>query len=196
MMVVQLPVVQYAIDKEDCLLDLNDQWTEFAVSNDAGAKLRPESVIGKPIWDYIRDPDLQTIYQRLIAQVRKHGFEIVFPFRCDSPLFRRYMRMSMSKRDDGSILFVSRTEEIVKRSESEIRVGRAYSGSRIVRQCSMCNLFQLSDKTWGEADQLVLQDNTLAGNAQPSLIWGVCEPCRTRMKQVHEERFGRAEKAD
>ncbi|MCD0461594.1 PAS domain-containing protein [Roseiconus lacunae] len=180
----QLPIVTYAIDADDRLTDLNEQWAEFANLNDAGQSLHPESVLGKPIWDYVRDRGLQNIYRKLIERVRKTQERIDFAFRCDSPLFRRYMRMTIEGRVDGHVLFISRTESIVKRSEREQRLAHAFQGSFTIRQCSMCNLFQLKNGVWVEADQLVQRSDALTNDQTAMIIWAICPQCRKQMSNV------------
>ncbi|OYP35174.1 hypothetical protein [Rhodopirellula sp. MGV] len=176
-----LPTVRYAIDKHDRLLDVNEEWGEFANSNEAGTTLHPDSVIGKPLWNYIRDPSLQSIYRRLLCLVRDSGKPVEFPFRCDSPLFRRYMCMTILTREDGNVLFISQTQRVVKRTEQEIRLTRAFQGFQPIRQCSMCNLFKIRDGEWAEADVLVLESKVLAADQPATVIWGICEHCRDKM---------------
>jgi hypothetical protein len=175
--------VTYVVDAGDTLCDVDDAWSTFAELNDAGGSLRPKDVIGRSLWDFIRDESLQIIYRRLLDLARSSSHEIEFDFRCDSPSFRRYMHMRMKGRDDGHVLFVSQTLRTAA-SHNSLRSDSAYKGNRHVRRCSLCNQYAMPDGSYGEIEQLVTDDGLLDNNSDVRIIWTVCENCHNTMGSV------------
>jgi len=169
------PSVVYAIDADDVLMDVDDNWFRFAELNGGGLRLHPKSVIGKSIWDFIRDDTLQKIYRSLIRRARTQRDAIEFGFRCDSPQFRQYMHMRIKATADGVVRFVSTTRRVEQRSEGP-RVTAAFSGSKSVIRCSICNLYRTSSGRWTEAVELLQQDAVLDQDRRATIFWsdGCC----------------------
>lgn len=170
----------YAIDKDDRLIEVNDQWETFAEENEGGATLRPENVVGRSIWDYVRGQSLQKIYRSLIEKVRVEKKSVEFDYRCDSPKFKRFMALTIEPWRDGIVKFTSRTKRI-ERIEDPVRF-IVPTGGRVTRRCSVCNRFGVSDR-WLEVDELV-REGQLDSNRPISIAWTVCKPCMIQHVQT------------
>ena len=88
------PTVCYEIDDEDVICSLNPAWLNFAAANGVSG-LDPEHVLGQQLWDYIKGEDTADLYRLLLNHVRASRKAVSFPYRCDSPELRRFMRMSI-----------------------------------------------------------------------------------------------------
>lgn len=174
---IAYPVVNYAIDAYDHLIEINQAWTQFAEDNEAGQSLRPESVLGQSLWKFIRDESLQELYRQLILTVRETQQEALFDFRCDSPRFRRFMRMTMLPRPDGVVQFRSETREVRPRTE-DLRAAAAFTGSSHIMRCSVCNLYKFPNGQWMELAEAVATTQALATDQRPRLLWSICPNCR------------------
>ncbi|HXG86783.1 MAG TPA: hypothetical protein VNJ02_00490 [Vicinamibacterales bacterium] len=84
-------VVSYRIDEYDSIAALGDDWVSFAIANDAP---HLADVTGRSLWDFVSDSTTRQVYRRLLARVR-HGHTIRFSYRCDAPLLKRFMQMTM-----------------------------------------------------------------------------------------------------
>lgn len=173
----EFPVVVYAIDRDDHLVEVDENWLEFAVQNAAPVNLRPENVLGTSLWSHIRDETLRAMYEHLIRTVRESGESAEFDFRCDSPLLRRYMRMTVSPLPADAIQFVSTTMKTAKR-DAGLTARAAFAGNRHVIRCSVCNLFRLNDGSWSEVKALLEEDRILDDDQRLKEIWSVCSKCR------------------
>ncbi|MEO1528701.1 MAG: PAS domain-containing protein [Planctomycetota bacterium] len=177
--------VTYAIDAQDRLMRVDESWATFAESNEGGRTLRPETVIGRSLWDFVRDPQLQLCYRQLLDVVRSGDEPVEFEFRCDSPLMQRHMRMTMRSEPDGCVGFVCTTEQTIPQQRI-LKLANAAIAGESCRRCSLCNLFHLGEERWGEVDELIQHCNVMNRAVPPTVIWTVCEPCRDRMSALHE----------
>ncbi|MEL6105314.1 MAG: hypothetical protein AAFU85_04730 [Planctomycetota bacterium] len=179
--------VTYAIDGQDRLIHVDESWSAFAESNEGGRTLRPESVIGRSLWEYIRDPQLQMCYKRLLEIVRGSDRPLDFEFRCDSPLFQRHMRMTMRRENNECVTFECSTEQTI-RQKAIVRIAAGSSVGKSCKRCSLCNLFQIEEDVWGEADELVQRCKVMNRPTPPTIIWTVCPGCRDRMSTLAASR--------
>lgn len=176
--------VVYAIDANDRIIEVDNAWVEFAEQNEAGERLRPDSVIGTLLWDHVRQPALQDLYKRLVSAVRSKQTKAEFRFRCDSPNFRRFMRMTIQPGGDGSVVFVSRTERVerVERRREDLRTVAAFSGQTSIVQCSVCNRYR-SGVSWHEAEEFVHSAQPMDSERPMTQIWSVCEECIATLRR-------------
>lgn len=177
----QYPAVTYAIDAEDRLTQVDSEWERFAEENQGGDDLRPESVIGQSLWTFIREPTLQALYRELIDRVRAGHGPVEFDFRCDSPQFRRRMRMRMVSRGDGIVQFRSVTRAIEARAE-KLHATTVFRGATQIVRCSVCNRYRLPSGEWAEVAEAVTSGSPLDQDRPPNLLWSVCVTCSDRLK--------------
>lgn len=106
--------VIYTIDAEDCISDVNREWTRFAREN--GGAPDPGAVLGKSLWDFVADEGNRTIYRNLVDAVRHNATPLSIPFRCDSPTLERHMTMTIAPGSLGEVAFVCALQYTFARS--------------------------------------------------------------------------------
>ncbi|MDQ3171420.1 MAG: hypothetical protein M3Q55_14895 [Acidobacteriota bacterium] len=169
----------YRIDRGDVIADTNDAWAHFAQANQAP---QLSDVLGQSLWDHVSDNTTRQIYRDLIARVRA-GHEVTFPYRCDAPALRRFMRMTMRPAPDRGVLFDSVIERAEARPAPPLLGGPAAGSSGvIVRVCSWCKRVHVRE-TWQEVEVAVESLGLFDGPA-PALTHGMCEDCYARIMQA------------
>ena len=175
-------VYVYHIDKDDKIFHVNKSWNEFAVENDSSHLVN--SVLEKPIWDYISDGLVKNLYKELISAVRITKEAVHISFRCDSPEKMRFLEMQLFPlMDDGiafhNILLREKTKE--EGFTAEIIAIMAQAGFSM---CSSCNRINVG----GEWMELVdaLKERKIEGT---TLIahYGMCSECATSLNKSIED---------
>ncbi|MBA3949498.1 MAG: hypothetical protein H0X44_06065 [Acidobacteria bacterium] len=170
----------YRIDRGDVIASVNDDWGPFAQANQAP---QLTDVVGQSVWDHVADDTTRQVYRDLLARVRA-GHEVTFPYRCDAPALRRFMRMTMRPEPDRGVLFDSVVERTEARPPSPLLEGPpAGSSGVIVRVCSWCKRVHVRE-TWQEIEVAVERLGLFAGGPAPSLTHGMCEDCYARIMQA------------
>ncbi len=173
------PPVRYEVDSADTLVTVNEAWSTFAVANGA-PHLMAGCVIGRSLWDFLADDRTRQVYRSLLEQVR-HGARSQFLFRGDSPQRRRFMQMSMSASTGGHVAFESVTlgvQRCATASSVEKSLGLTVAS---VRMCDWCKRVDGPDG-WREYDA-VLPGQQARLSHGPTIIYGMCPPCYTRVLQ-------------
>ncbi len=170
----------YRIDGRDVIAAVDDAWAPFAQANQAP---QITDVIGQSVWDHVADDTTRQVYRDLLARVRA-GHEVTFPYRCDAPALRRFMRMTMRQAPDRGVLFDSVIERAEARPARPPLDGLAAGSSGvIVRVCSWCKRMQVRE-TWQEVEVAVERLGLFAGGPSPALTHGMCEDCYARIMQA------------
>lgn len=177
--------VTYAIDENDCIVDVGHDWDAFAEENEGAERLKHESVVGESLWRYVRGTTLVELYKAIFAQVRRTGAAVDFHFRCDSPAFQRRMQMRVEPLDNGLIGFRSDTLSVRAR-EAPLSAHAYDAGFGVLKRCSICNLFELSDGDWTDAVTAVQQDAVLDRHGRIQIVWTVCPSCRKELRAMAE----------
>ncbi len=178
--------VTYAIDGQDRITEVGDDWGTFAHENEGADRLRPESVVGESLWRYIRGATLVELYKAIFAQVRRSGEAVDFRFRCDSPAFQRRMRMRVEPLDNGLLGFCSETLAVTPR-DAPLSAHAYDAGFGVLKRCSLCNLFELSDGDWTDAVTAVQHDAVLDRHGRIQIVWTVCPDCRNEFRSMVEK---------
>ena len=96
-----MPPVIYTIDINNKFSSTSSGWADFAELNDGMFLI---DVVGKSLWDFIRDPGSELLYKALLQEVRYSDHNsLSFPFRCDGPTEKRWMRMIIELGDLGDV---------------------------------------------------------------------------------------------
>jgi len=116
--------------------------------------------------------------------VRRHGEQLSFRFRCDSPTMRRYLRMEILPIADGGLEFHSRIEK----EEPQPRVLRILdpqaprNGESSVRMCAWCK--KIADgENWFEPHEALERMRLFDAPTMPQITHGMCKECFDRMMQ-------------
>ena len=170
----------YRIDRGDVITAVDDAWAPFARANGAP---QLADVLGRPLWDYVSDDTTRQVYRDLVARVRA-GHDATFPYRCDAPALRRFMRMTMRAAPQRGVVFES---EVVRTEARPVPLlldqKPAGSSGVIVRVCSWCKRVHVRE-TWQEVEIAVERLDLFAGGPSPSLTHGMCEDCYARVMQA------------
>lgn len=172
----------HRIDADDRICFVNDAWLAFAGEN--GWRVSADAVLGSRIMAHIGDAETRHVYALLVDRIRKAGHPVQFQYRCDSPGMRRFMEMTMIRRQPGQIEFRSRVLRLERRNP--IRVLDAAlprSRERCLLLCSWCKAVQVQT-AWLALEEAVQRLELLADAALPRLSHGICPACTDRMTHL------------
>lgn len=82
---------QLRVDAHDLIVHVNGNWLSFGRENNYPVG----RFSGQPLFKFITDSTTQQIYHSLINRARQHRKTMKVPFRCDSPVLRRFMEMEV-----------------------------------------------------------------------------------------------------
>jgi hypothetical protein len=176
---------RYGVDSDDRLRFVDESWQEFARVNDAD-ELTARSVLGRPLWDFISSAETRELYRLLFAKARATLRPIELPFRCDSPDWRRQMRLIISPRSHGGLdldsVLVSREEH----GASLALLDRlAERGKALLRICGWCKKIPL-EREWVEIEDAIRALRLFDSPALPRLTHSICPDCSDRVTKELE----------
>jgi two-component system cell cycle sensor histidine kinase/response regulator CckA len=168
-------LVTYQIDRRDRIETVSDSWTRFAIEN--GGTSTSAAVVGHPLWNFVSGDTTRHVYGDLINRVRG-GRTISFTYRCDSPVLRRFMRMTMSPASHAAVTFDSLIVRTEPRAEP---VGlHAESAGQMLRACGWCKRVAIADD-WVEVELAIEQLGVLSGQPFAGITHGMCPACFSRV---------------
>ncbi|MGE3939928.1 MAG: PAS domain-containing protein [Nitrospirales bacterium] len=168
--------IQYTIDSADHIRFINEAWLQFACQND-GAHLNRAFVIGKSLWDFIDGEDLRHLYAQIFKMVRTKHHTMVFRFRCDSPVCRRYFLMTLSPLLEGSLMLSTHPIREELREPVALLDPDVQRGEPLLRMCSWCIKACLPTEEWVELEEAIKRMDLLGGAEMPRLTHGICQEC-------------------
>ena len=163
----------YHLDADDRLVGVSAEWLDFAREN--GAEEIGGGLLGRPLWEFIRGIETQSVYRALFRTVRAQGVARTLPMRCDSPDERRFLQLEVRPLAHGGLELVGR---IVRR---EVRAHQSLLDPIAPRKlpplelCSFCKRVRLNGVGWVEVDEVDGRISSL--DAQPELEHGLCDSC-------------------
>jgi hypothetical protein len=172
-------ILTYRIDSHDRLVEVNDEWKHFALANDAPELI--DGVLNRPLWEFISDPTTLNVYHHLLSRVRG-GRTINFPFRCDSPSIRRWMRMRMSASPDGEVVFESTVVDSQPFDAGKVWDRRATRGTDLLTSCSWCKRLKVEDR-WEEVEEAIGPLGMFMRDPVPLMTHGMCSQCYAGMME-------------
>jgi hypothetical protein len=174
---VRLPAeVQYVVDASDVLVEVNDAWSAFAIGNGA-PHLEARHVLGRSLWTFIADDRTCELYRSVMRRVREGG-RSEFHFRCDSPEWRRYMLMSITRAGRRRLLFDSVTLRVEPCNRPPPPAPRL--AVEPVRICSWCMSVYIDDG-WVDPDTALSTLGLFATSCAPGMAHGICPLCFDRV---------------
>jgi len=179
--VTEFEEIVYRVNARDEIVYVNEAWERFAAEN-AGEALMRDDVMAMPLWEYISDDTTYLLYRDLMRRVRA-GVPARFTIRCDSPVRRRLLEISMTACGDGGIEFCSRTISTEERVTHELSNSDAHRPDAMVRVCSWCNRVE-QDGDWKEVEDVVLQTRVFERPRPPGVTHGICDDCVQRMQDT------------
>lgn len=168
--------VIYRVDADGYLTFVNEGWNAFAVLNDTPELVGP-AVLGRLVADGIAGVETRLLYDRLRERALA-GVRIEVPYRCDSPMLRR--RMSLTIVADGAELeFRSRLVELAMRPAVRVLEAPVLRSGDMLTVCSWCNRGRVGSR-WAEIEEVVAELR-LFDAPVPRLTHGLCDDCRLRV---------------
>jgi len=179
----KFPTIRYWIDAEDNVVRVNDEWESFAAENDGGPVGPAVGILGQPLWTFIRDASLRTLYREMVILAR-NGQPVDFSFRCDAPRWRRVFRMRLTGEKTGVVEFASTLESEEAREAVSLLDCRQPRDERYVRMCSWCQLVEVHG-LWVPVEAAVVELGLMAAPSLPAITHTLCDGCNRRvMSQI------------
>lgn len=175
----------YRTDAKNRIIFVNQEWIDFAQENQA-PELKQVNVVGQPLERFITGWETRHLYEIVYERVRQSGQDVLIPFRCDSPEFRREFQMRVSLSEKNCLDFTVRVIRITQRPPNQLLDSLVEHSSESFVICSWCKRIQMESTCWVDIEEAVKMQN-LFGAAPPSLTHEVCPDClKTIIHQIRE----------
>ncbi|MDX1648404.1 MAG: hypothetical protein R3263_00995 [Myxococcota bacterium] len=177
-----MPEYRYELDAEDRIRWVDRDWLRFADENEA-KDLRPERVLGRPVFDFLSGGPVRHVYA-ILFQAARSGRTLCVPFRCDAPDRRRYMELRIEPADAGGLHLAARLLREERRPPVALLEAERPRGGGMVTICSWCKRIRTAPDVWEEVEDGIrrlglFQEATLA-----DLTHGICDACEQRVFRV------------
>ena len=181
-----LNVIEYRIDSGLIITFVSTNWSEFAGVNGAN-NLTEENTLGKHIKEFIADNETFELYINIIDKVRDTGEGVKFPFRCDSPDFRRFMEMEVVPYSINEIQFKCVLVKKVLREKQSLLSPETDRNNEFLTICSWCKRIKIAEKRWQEIEDAIKTLKLMDEIKLPKLSHGICPECFQNVKKVINE---------
>jgi hypothetical protein len=178
---------RYVIDEEDRIVSVSDNWTEFALENNAGEGVIPPDVIGRSLFDYIPDEDTKGVYKIILDSIRETRSRLKIPINCDSPDLRRKIDIDIKWRADNGIEFISRIVNMEKRDPVNILDPTFKRSKQHLRICSFCKKIEVEIDRFMETEKAIKYLDIFKSDVFPELHQVVCMDCVQRVSDSIQE---------
>lgn len=181
--------VRYAIDSNDAIDFVNEDWDVFAERN-SGGRVLGDKILGRSIWDFLDDAHTCEFYRIMLEQVRGGRGPIQFGFRCDSDTERRFLRMNIARSNDLRVEFTVTPIALQTRPAISLLDEDAEHLDQMVTVCSWCKRVRCADGTWLDIEDAMPLVRPFSSNKVPHITHGMCADClatETRVLDEHAE---------
>jgi hypothetical protein len=168
------PVI-YHLDAQDRVIHVNTAWDQALKAADA-PYLSRSNIVGRSLWDGIRDPAVQSIYHQLLARVRM-GRDLRIPIRCDTPSHRRLFELQLLNAGDETVTCISAPIWVERRAAVTLLDTTQSRSSALVMICAWCKRIDLGSQNWVEIETAMTQGQLFATAPLPQLSHGICDDC-------------------
>lgn len=168
--------VTYRVDRDGTLTFVNEAWNAFAILNDTPALAGP-AILGRRVADCIAGHETRLIYSQLLERAAA-GVRIELTYRCDSPMLRRLMLLTVTA-TGREIEFRSQLVEVAMRPVVRLLEPERPRSTDLLTLCSWCNRGRLGDR-WAEIEEVVAALGLFEAEV-PRLSHGVCPDCQARI---------------
>lgn len=169
-------MITYSLDLNNTLVDVGGDWDAFALANQ-GDDLTRENVLGAPLFRFIVGAEVTAIYKSLFAKVRNHGHALSFAFRCDSPTFRRRMKIYIAPMPNQGLAVRTELLEEIPREEVPLLDPGIPRTEELIQICCICSDVRSKEGLWVPIEQESARRNLLENSALPRLSHGYCPQC-------------------
>ena len=173
--------LRYVIDAEDRIIKLDGNWDPM-FSDGERETLPRDSILGQPMWNFILNDGLRSLYAVLIKRVRQSRRTIRFPYRCDTPDRRRLARLKLKPGEAGQVHFIS---DILTSEQRLVPLTLDYvPGNRgLVRSCSICSRLDVA-QNWQHAEELSEQQLGVVSENSLRVAHGICPDCSDSVSKL------------
>jgi hypothetical protein len=135
------------------------------------------------LWRYVSGDETTRLYEAVCAHVRSSGQPASFPFRCDAPLSKRFMQMTISPGPDGSLSFASRQlrEEVSSRGIAYICRPRVTPS--LILRCSICNRLRVGGR-WCDPTEAIAEGGLFVNTAPLQIAYSICGECSQHIESM------------
>ncbi|MBB5020781.1 hypothetical protein [Desulfurispira natronophila] len=161
----------YRLNSDNIISEVSDTWDRFACENDGDPGAIQSSVLHKSIFDAIQGDETRLFVDILLTHARTLQKRLVRPYRCDTPLLRRYMAMELVPEKDGHILVQHHLLKFHNQQAPTITC-QPTAMKNLLKRCSICARIRVNDQ-WQEPSELAppLTDITV--------FYGICPDCKS-----------------
>ena len=174
-------VYRYRLDAADVIEFVDRWWLAFARENNAGELIEP-AVVGRKLWDFISDDPTEELYRELHDRVRTLGRPIEVPFRCDSPTLQRFMQLTISKLDEGRLMYESTLIQTKIQHRLSALDPNKEKSEAVLTMCSFCKRALMEPSGWLELENISLKLRMYEQQKVPALLYTVCPDCSDQFR--------------
>lgn len=173
----------YELDADLRIQSVDTAWSEFAVANGAPELVPPPGPVGQSVFDCIQDATTAHLYQRLFDGVLQAGRPVVLPFRCDSPVLRRFLEMEIRPRELSGLEVRTRVLRLEARAPVSLLDPAVRRSGAFLRMCGWCKAVEVAG-SWLDVAEAVVALRLFDQDTLPSITHGICPACYERVEAV------------
>lgn len=167
---------RYHIDSTDRLVWVDEWWLAFATENGA-SEIVVDSILGRPLWDFISGEGTRKLYEEIHARVRRHGNPVVVPFRCDSPTLQRHMRLRVTAGEEGRLVYRSVLLRVEPQPYLAVIDPKGCRSDCLLTMCSCCKRALLEPVGWLDLEDASTKLRLFDTTEVPNLRYEICPEC-------------------
>ena len=166
----------YRIDRNDTIIQVNDQWLDFARENDFDSG-KLEAVVGSSLWDHIQDGGVRHLYRIIFERIRNGHPISGLPYRCDAPQCRRFMEMNLRETGEMAIEITSRIVRQEPREPVPLLSDFPDRSDDVMVISSYCKKVRIAESGWVEIEEAIMLTGVNESWPLPGLSHSICDPC-------------------
>jgi len=171
----------WIIDDADKIVSVNDAWLAFAGENTA-PQLTAASVRDQFIWRFIQGQETIYLYKQIFARLRAGKSPVRFPFRCDSPECRRFMKMKLSLLPGDGIQFMAQILRQEWRDPVDLLDASRDRSGEFLKICSWCKKITIPGQGWGEIEAAIEPLDLFGHHSMPRMTHTICDSCYSAIR--------------
>ena len=173
-------VTVHRVDATDRICYIDDGFRQAA--GEAGVPQLAEDVVGTWLFSAFAGYEAKLWYMVLLDHVRRWGAASV-PFRCDTPVLKRWMTMKMTSMPQGGIEFTSQLMQEEGRAKVDFLSWQGKRSLSMVVMCGWCKRIR-SVIGWLEIEEAVNTLQVFKEAVPPSIEYGICDEDFSRILSV------------
>jgi len=171
--------IEYHLGADDHVVWVNDAWRFFADENQA--PLTTREPVGARLWDLVRDGPTRHLYSPMFERVRAAGISIAIDFRCDAPPVRRFLVLTITRREGGRLVLRVTAARLEARQPVPLLDLRTPRDERLVTMCSWCKRVAVGGSHWVDVEEAVTALGLFQARTVPAVTHGICDTCAARL---------------